>query len=189
MLSQHPDKYELKLEYDGYRFYIPVKATDYHTHRYVEALNQQIYSNAGATPEVLIEVMNIIISKCNDEKDIKTLRTDIAALANSIVYRTKYPVDQTCALRMGAILTFMEYDHEGKLISEDPDKPDWFWINKKVQLALNNPELYTFFLTWGVANTPKYRELLDTLNDRDYFSKRMEAIMTLLPQSIKLSAI
>jgi len=42
-----------------------------------------------------------MLELCNDEKNMKTLRTDVATLANNIKYRLSYPVDEDCALRMG----------------------------------------------------------------------------------------
>lgn len=182
MYANNPS-YQLATTEGIYNIYIPVNPADgYHTSRYVEALNQRTYSEAGATKDVLAGVMDDMIGRCNKTIDTETLRTDIAALANSIKYRLKYPVDQHCAIRMGAILSMLEYEKDGALISEPADKCEIFWIQKKVDLAMDYPALYTFFLTWGLTNSANYNEALDTLNDSEYFSKRTEAIKSLLPQ-------
>jgi len=189
MTFKNNPEYELKHECDGgkTRFYVPVNvATGYHTCRYVEALNQQIYAGAGATKETLQSVMDDIILRCNKQFDKDTFRTDIASLANSILYRLKYPVDQHCAIRMGAILTFIEYDViEDEVVrtySEDPNKCEVSWLHRKERLAMNDSDAYAFFLQWGIVNTPSYKEASDTLNDSDYFLKREETIAAMQPQ-------
>ena len=184
-LANNPE-YELKFTCDKARFYVPVNvATGYHTSRYVEVLNQQIYANAGATKETLQNVLEDMVLRCNKQQEKDTFRTDIAALANSLLYRLKYPVDQHCALRMGALLCFMEYDviADEKLTTytEDPDKCDIHWLQRKEQLALNNPDAYAFFLQMGISNTPAYREVFDTLNDSEYFLERERTINSLMP--------
>lgn len=180
MLKSNP-QYEHQITVEGYSLYIPANTADYHMSRYVEATNQNIYSQSGANKDVLEVVMDEIILRCNDTSNIKTLRTDIASLANNIKYRLKYPVDEHCIIRMGAILSFLEYEEEGKLISENPDKAEIMWLNKKMDLAFKYPDLYAFFLSWGVSNTPSYREALDTLNSTDYFVKRKQAIASMMP--------
>lgn len=183
-MFQNNAAYELVHQAGKYRVYTPVNFQDgYHMSRYVEAINQQIYSNAGATRDVLESIMDEILARCNKELHPDNFRTDIAALANNIKYRLKYPVDQHCAIRMGAILSFMEYEaQDGATISEQPDKMEFHWLQKKVQLAMDMPELYSFFLTWGISNTPRYREALDTSNEADFFLKRDETLRSLMPQ-------
>ena len=179
MFKDNP-AYKLEVETDGVRIYTPVNIADgYHTARLVEATNQQIYSGAGATRDTLAEAMDMILLRCNKEFKTDTLRTDVANIATTIKYRLQYPVDQHCSIRMGAILSFMETE----LSSEPTDKVMDFWIEKKVKLAFENPEMYSFFLSWGIINTPLYNNHLDTLNDLDYFNKRMGTIKSLLPTS------
>lgn len=180
MLSQNP-KYQLSKEKDGVRIYILKNIAETHATRYVEIINQQIYSDSGADKDVLDKTMDAIINICNEEKNSKTIKTDIAALANSIKYRLRYPVDQHCAMRMGCLCSYYEediIDPDGNktTISETTDSFDGYWLQKKQFLALNDPEWYAFFLTWGIANTPTYKEHLDTLTDMDYFLKRAEMI-------------
>lgn len=191
MYTNNP-AYKLELQTDTVRIFTPVQTTDgYHTTRYIEAINQQIYNNAGATREVLDEVMAAIIGICNDEKE-REWRTKIGALAESIKYRLKYPVDQHCAVRMGCILSFMEEDvqpvnvnapHGASIshqtLSEPHDKVEYLWLEKKMKLAFEDSKFYDFFLTWGIVNTPKYNEASDILNDSEYFVKRMQVIQSL----------
>lgn len=182
MYNNNP-AYKLELTHGKYRIYTPVNIMEgYSKQREVEANHQLIFSNSGATSDVLRTVMTEILTRCNDEKN-KSIRTEIGALAQSILYRLEYPVDQNCALRMGAILSFME---DGD-ISEPEDKAELFWVNKKVELALEHRELYDFFLSWGIVNTPKYSEVSDILNDSSYFVKRMEAILSLTKNLINPS--
>jgi hypothetical protein len=170
------DNPDFKCEFDNGKIqvYIPAELSSYHTQRYVAAMAQQIYSEAGATKDVLSAIMDNIIAICND-KDTKTAKTDIAVLANNIKYRLQYPVDEDCAIRMGAILSFME--------GEDPNTISDIWTRKKVQLAHENQDLYTFFLTLGIVNTPEYKERLDTSIDMEYFNKRREVLAQLQPMS------
>lgn len=51
-----------------------------------------------------------------------------------------------------------------------------YFTDKKVDLALSNPDLYAFFLTLGAHNIGGYRGRLDILGSGDYFQKREEAI-------------
>lgn len=161
------------------KFYIPADvAQGYHISRYAAAQAQNIYSGSGATAEVLNSLMDSIIKLCNDgKKTTSTIRTDIGILANQVKYRTKYPVDEDCCLRMAAIYTFIE--------GEDPNRVNNDWINKKVNLAKSNADLYTFFLHMGMIYTPSYRELSEVLKDSDYFQTRAEAIRGLTPVTFK----
>lgn len=189
MYKNNPN-YKLELEHNGVRVYTPVNIMEgYSTQRYVEAMNQQIFSNSGATSDVLKTVMTEILERCNDDKN-KEIRTQIGALAQSILYRLDHPVDMHCAIRMGAILSFIEED---RVVPNETDKPDLItycepedkietlWLDKKVNLAMTDTKFYDFFLSWGIANTPKYNEHLDTLNDSEYFAKRMITIQSLIP--------
>lgn len=184
MYANNP-AYQLQKEIDGWRIYTPVNIMDDTSlYRYTEAINQDIYNRAGASKEVIEQVMNMIIERCNDtERTFRTARTDIAALANSMLFRLKNPVDEHCALRMGFILSYMENDtHSEPVTNTQP-----WWMNKKMELAMNNPEAYAFFLTWGMSSSPTYREALDTLTDSNYFNKRQEQINAILPYNSKLT--
>lgn len=178
-------EYTLLLTHAGYNFFIPAQTTEYHTSRLVEASNQQIYANAGGNAEVFEAIANDIIFRANKQLNVDTFRTDAALLAQQIKYRKKYPVDQHCAIRMGAILSFIEEDKETPVFSEDPNKMNLLFQQRKEELAFLHPELYTFFLTWGVENIPTYKEHFTTLTDMDYFSKRMATIRGLTPTPLK----
>ncbi len=166
------------------RFYMPEDAANgYHMSRYVAAGAQNIYAAGGATKELLGQMMDKMLELCNDEKSTKTLRTDIATLANNIKYRLRYPVDEDCGLRMGAIYTFVE--------GEDADTTEDYWTSHKVALAKGDatqnippdPELYAFFLSIGIPYTPSWSEQLAILTDSNYFSQRTEMLNGLLPQA------
>lgn len=171
--------------YDKYRFYIPTNIADYHMIRHVEASKQSIYASAGATPEVIKAHAKAIVERCNKQLNQETLRTDIAAIANALLYRTEYPVDHQAAIRMGAVLTFMEYEDEaGKTVSEDPNKCEIFWLQKKENMAFEHPDLYTFFLTLGLSSVKEWSPHLDTLKDAEYFLMRAESLRTMLPKDL-----
>lgn len=165
------------------KLYMPQDvANGYHMSRYVAAGAQNIYAAGGATRELLSNMMDKMLELCNDEKSVKTLRTDIATLANNIKYRLKYPVDEDCALRMGAIYTFAE--------GEDAEQTEDYWTNRKVTWAKGDasqniapdPELYSFFLSIGTASTPAWKELSGTLTDSSYFKTRNNNLNGLMPQ-------
>lgn len=165
------------------KFYMPEDvATGYHLSRYVAAGAQNIYSAAGATKDLLGAMMDKMLELCNEEKNVKSLRTDIATLANNIKYRLKYPVDEDCALRMGAIYTFVD--------NEDPDSTEDYWTRRKLALAKGDaaqniapdPELYAFFLSIGMPFTPSWSELSPGSTGSNYFSQRTETLNALQPQ-------
>jgi hypothetical protein len=187
MLKNNPAFKEV-FTHDIYRFYVPTEHTKYHTSRYLEANNQMIFATNGATKETLVAHLDKIIEICNAQTPIATTRTDIAALCNSLIYRTKKPVDEKCAIRLGALLCFMEYEHEDKTVSEDPNMTEGFWLAKKMDLAMNNPTLYTFFLTLGVDSTELYKEALGTSRIEDYLATRKEMLASLLPTNLQALA-
>lgn len=174
-------QYKLELDYNGIRIYTLLDAKKYHTSRIVQYHSQNIYASAGADKTFIQALANKLIELANSDKPVNTFRTDIGLLANNLLYRTKYPVDELCAIRIGAILSFMEQANE----SENPDKCEHYWIEKKVQLALQHPDLYTFFLTWGIVNQPEYNEAIGTSQSWDYLRTRREALATMIPESMK----
>ena len=166
MLSANP-AYKVAFSHDGINLYIPVEVTSYHKSREVAAMAQQIYSESGATPQVIKSIAEEALRICNTAQE-KQVRTDVGTLMNNLLYRLKYPVDEDCAIRMGAILCFME--------DEDPNKTEDFWTQKKIELAHKSPEAYAFFLTMGINNTPAYNNRLDISIDTDYFNNRREIL-------------
>src|ERR1043165_766903 len=124
-LKNNPN-FELKKESGSVRIYVLTNTMALHTKRYAEIFYQQIYANSGANAEVLRQTYQEMLDRCNDMKNAKTFRTDMSALVQSLMYRLEYPVDQHCAIRMGCICSFMEFDTvdvAGNPItqSEDPD--------------------------------------------------------------------
>jgi hypothetical protein len=166
--------YTLQGTFNGINIYIPADISNYHMSRYVQLQHQLIYANAGTTAERLNEIADAILQRCNLQSKLETRITDIGVLANEIKYRTKYPVDENCSIRIGAVLSFMD--------GEDPDKYDIFWTRKKEELAMTNSDAYSFFLSWGISNIEPYRKQFDTSISLDYFSKRREALASLTPQ-------
>lgn len=174
--AENPD-YKIAFTTDnGINLYMPNDLVNgYHISRKIASEAQNIYSSGGATKEVLEGIMNKILDEVNNEKSRNDrIRSNISILANNILYRLKYPLDENCAIRMGAIFTFLD--------GEDPDKVDPFWTEKKVKLAHNDPDAYAFFLTIGTALTPSYKESQQYLSDPDYFKTRTGMLKSLIPQ-------
>lgn len=164
--------------------YTPSDSTDYHMSRYVAAGAQEIYSSCGATKELtgkMYQEMKRICDEAHSNKDLSGYMK-INTLLDNLLYRHAYPVDELCALRMGAILSFLP--------DEDPESIYDANTRRKVALALGDPannivgdpELYAFFLTVGVVHTPAYTGLLDTLIASDYLERREVALRSLTPQ-------
>ena len=160
----------------GITLYEPKADTDYHMSRYVAANAQNIFSQSGATREVLAKIVDRVLDLCNETADTKRLRTDVGLLMNNIKTRLAYPVDEDCSIRLGAIFYFLE--------DEDPSRVDDEVINRKVMLAKTDPDLYAFFLSRGLVNTPAYSTWLDLLEDKDYFKRRMETLLAVTPREI-----
>lgn len=179
MLSDNP-AYTLQHEWNGYKLFIPTDiASGYTMERYVEATHQQMYANSGATSDVIRAVAEDVLKRVNGTVPTETLKTDIGTLMNGLLYRLQHPVDAHCAIRVGAILSFLEFTNkDGKVISEDPEKYQPFWIEKKEGLAHDDPGMYSFFLSLGAANIPEYRELCDPSTIQDYLRGRNEALNT-----------
>lgn len=175
MYSTNP-AYEQVFTHGSYRIFIPTKVTAYHKSREVEASIQNIYSNAGATADLIRELCDEGIKMLEEDKDAKRVRQNMFAILNNLRYRTKHPVDSLCGVRMGAILTYMESE-EGA----EPENATGEWIDKKVRMAIATPELYDFFLHWGIINTPAYEKLSNTLTDTDYFHRREQILQSFKP--------
>lgn len=146
---------------DNIVLYAPVE--DYHISRYIAANAQNIYSSCGITRELLSSFLDEFIRQANDEK-IKQLRTNIGVLANNLKYRLQYPVDEECAIRMGAIYTFMQ--------GEDPNTVVNAFTEAKVNAARQDPALYAFFLNEGIKLTPSWTGFDSPLTDTEYLMKR-----------------
>lgn len=172
----------------GLTIYTPADSTDYHMSRYVAAGAQEIYASCGATKELTGKMYAEMKRICDESHQSKSLSgyMQLNTLLDNLLYRHAYPVDELCALRMGAILSFLP--------DEDPEAIYDAHTRKKVALALGDldqsiqgdPELYAFFLTLGVVHTPAYTGLLATLIDSDYLARREQALRSLRPSSPEL---
>lgn len=156
--------------------YMPVDITAYHKSREVAMQAQERYANSGISKEILTVMCSKAIEMCNKQTSLDTLRTDMAILWNNILARTANPVDELCAIRMGAIACFLE--------GEDPDSVEMAWTEQKMRLAMEHPNIYAFFLNMGIAFTPEYSNLLRGLKVEDYLSSRAEMLQGLTIQPI-----
>lgn len=159
----------------GVKFYAPANG-EYNMSRYVAAGAQNIFSAAGMTKGLITSFLEKMLDICNEEKNNKRLKTDIAILCNNLLYRTKYPVDEDCAIRMGCIYTFID--------GENPDKTDPSFTAKKMDLVKSephDPDLYAFFLTLGAALTPSWNEPEQITIDWEYLMKRADQLKALMP--------
>lgn len=154
----------------GVYFLKDTSIADLHKSREVEAQIQNIYSNSGATASFINLLATQGIKMIEDDPKNEQLRQNMLSLFHELQFRTQNPVDSLCGIRMGAILSFMD---------GEPEEINNAWIEKKIEMAQSNPDLWAFFLSWGIANTPSYSSLLDILKDRDYFNKRKEMLMSL----------
>lgn len=167
------NKYEIAYtQKDGVTFWKPVKTTDYHLTRVIEATKHSLFSSLGLTKDTLQSLMNEIINRCNKDGESAKWRTDVGALANMVLYAMANPLDEHCAMRLGACLVFME--------DENPDAPSEFWENKKYALAFENPDTYAFFLTMGINASDEYRQLSEVLKNSDYFRNRKKKMNSLI---------
>lgn len=154
--------------------FIPTGVTQYHLSRLVAANAQNIYSTSGITKDLLVAMLKQVVTLCNDrKKPLDTVLTDIATLGNNLLYRTKYPLDELCAIRMGAIYSFIE--------GEDPNSVNPSYTQRKIDLAMEDADLYDFFLNMGAIHTPAYKTLLNHLQDSEYFKNRKITLQGLTP--------
>lgn len=164
-------KYREVYNNHGIKLYEPLG--DYHMSRYVAAGAQNVYSSTGATKDFIIALATQVKQMCEDEQNKVQLRTDIGTLMNNLLYRTQYPVDEDCAIRMGAIYSLME--------GEDPDVVSAAMTEQKVKLAHKYPDLYTFFLTAGIVYTPGWNDINKDSLTTEYFQTRRQALSNLTP--------
>jgi len=175
MLENNP-LYQICFEGDGVTLYMPVDIHSYHKSREIAMQAQERYSKGGISKEVLQAMAAKAIEICNKTQSNDTIRTDMGVLWNNLLARTADPVDELCAIRMGAIACFLP--------NENPDTVEIAFTNKKVRLAEQHPNLYAFFLNTGIAFTPEYSNLLRGLNVEDYLSSRADMMKGLTLQPI-----
>lgn len=167
--------YRLVYELEDIRLYAPILASDYHLTRSIEANNQMTYAIMGITKDVLKLHVNEVIRLIN-EGDNKTLRSDLAVLAQSLNYRMQYPVDEMAAVRLGATLCFFE--------DENPNDVHPVHTQRKEDLARKHPDLYAFFLNMGIESMEEYKNALNTSDQEVYLKNRRETLTTLNPFQI-----
>lgn len=161
-------KYRIAYDNHGIKLFEPIIDGNYHTSRWLEVNRQLMYANAGITEQVLRDFMDKILAYCNSDKPVATFRTDVGYIANAVKYHMAYPVDEKASIRLGATLYFLEH--------EDPDTCYSHVIDSKVDLAHKHPDLYTFFLTKGLINTPKLASISNILSVEDYLKQRREGL-------------
>lgn len=181
MYANNP-AYQLQKTIGKYSIYTAKDINDgIHIFRYIEAQAQERYNRAGITAENLETIADEILKRAN-EKNFEQARTDIGVIATSLKYRLKFPVDEHCALRMGHILTFMEHE-DGTF--EDPKSTHIAWMDKKMELSLESPDAYAFFLNLGLASSETYSKISDISIDTDYFLRRRMELASLRPSAKK----
>lgn len=182
VFKDNPDyTHVFRSEVHGIDFYVPSITGKYHVSRYIAAGAQEIYSSMGATRDTLEKIVDEVLKMCEGEKIKETLRTGVTALMQNLRYRLHYPVDELCAVRMGALLVFMD--------GEDPNGVNDFYTRRKTDLAAGNyqtgvtpdPDLYDFFLRTGVINTKAYADQSASMNDTAYFRNRTEILNSWSP--------
>lgn len=165
-------KYQLAYTSDKHgKFYTAIDPNNYHVSRYVAAGVQNIYAGAGTTKDYLNAItqqMLDIVNTGNKERII----SDMAVLVNNIRYRLQYPVDQDAAIRMGCIYIIHE--------DEDPDEVSAQWMQRKMEMVKDDPQLYEVFFQVGVTYTPSWIEALKNLGEmQTYLNRRSEALTSL----------
>lgn len=180
------DKFKQVFECPGIKLFVPINTTDYHMSRYIESSKHAKFSSIGITPELLKRHLDAIIDVCNVTAEQKTLRTDIGALANAIKMRMEYPVDDLCAIRIGISLTFAQItDSSGNIITEDPNKVEYYWMKRKEELAIDNPDLYAFFLGMGMSSLGKSIEHLNISDDMAFLMEKAARMREVYPDGLK----
>jgi len=159
----------------GVKFYEPIEITSYHKSRELAMQAQDIFSRCGIDPDTLKVFAEQMIHSANKELTSTNFRSDMAVIGNNILARLKSPVDELCAIRMGAISVFLE--------DEDPNKVVRSYTEKKMRMAEEEPDVFDFFLQRGIAFTPEYVQHFRTLEAEDYFEKRAQMLNTLTPQT------
>lgn len=171
--------YESKVH--GKSFYVPSNLSDYHLSRQMAGNAQNIYGSGGATKDVLDFLMDKMLDMLNNPTEISRLRTDLATICNNIKYRLRYPVDEECGLRLGAIYVFIE--------GENPNVYSLSYTKQKEMLAKGDvqaglepdPDLYTFFLTMGIGSMESWQNLSEDLKSLEYLSERNKILKSMMP--------
>lgn len=170
--ATHPD-YELVQTFGEHSFYKPKETTNYHKSRELAMSGQDQFSRSGISPDVLQAFAQELLDHSNKPATKDTFRSTVAVIATNILLRLRNPVDELCAIRMGAIAMIHA--------DEDPDKCTQGWIKRKMELAHENPNIFDFFLQMGIAFTPEYGSLLRTITAEDYLTNRNQQLQLVQP--------
>lgn len=150
-------------------FYTPKDVMNgYHMSRKIAGQVQDMYGGSGMTRELLSDLFEQMEQAINSDEKNAQIRTKLSTLIANGKYRMKYPVDELCALRMAALYLFIE--------GEDPSTVAPHITERKVQIALSDPDAYAFFLTIGAEFMPSWSGLNQSLKDVDYIQARNEMI-------------
>lgn len=160
--------YKLVLSHAGHDFFMPTDTTTYSKWRELAMSGQDAFSRAGISEDVLKQFAQQLLDKCNKQPNDTTLRSDTAVIATNILLRLREPVDELCAVRMGAIACIHA--------DEDPVQCTRSWIAKKMELAKEHPAIFDFFLHMGIGFTPLYGSLLRGLTAEEYLTNRNEQL-------------
>lgn len=163
------------------KFYAPAEDGKYHTSRYIAAGHQNIYSASGVTKDFIDNWSEKFLDIVNSENNKDRLRTDAAVMLNNLRYRLKYPVDEDCGLRMGAIYAIAQDEPFEMLENLHTDRKVKLARGSASEKIAPDPELYTFFLTLGIEFTASWQEYKADIIGTPYFQKRMETLNSLTP--------
>lgn len=173
-------KYQFIGEYSGVRLYMPVDiVSGYHLSRYVELTRQEIYASSGVTSEVLKASLGGILDICDMNGERERKFTDISLIVQALMYRLEHPIDDIASIRIGCVLCFCEYEEGGVLVQEDPSRIDVVTMNKKVSIAMSDPDAYVFFLHMGIRYQKKSEEVLNISELINYLTEREEVLRSL----------
>lgn len=152
-------------------FYQPKDVNKYHVSRYIAAGAQNIYASCGTTKEYMDAITSNMLDIINTG-NAKRIISDMAVLVNNLRYRLKHPVDEDCALRIGAIYSIME--------TENPDEVNGMVTTEKIKMCRTDAALYEFFFHLGLVSVPAWQGQLNSLEEMPaYLTKRNEALMSL----------
>jgi hypothetical protein len=169
------DNPEFVVAYQGHdiTLYMPAEITAYHKSRELAMQVQDAYSRCGISKETLTEFANKLVEFANKTLNQDTLRTDVGLIGNNLLARMKSPIDELCAIRMGAIACFEE--------GENPNEVKEIFTQHKMRLAERHADIYDFFFHTGIAFTQEYSSLWRGLQAQDYLQHRKMLLDTMTP--------
>ncbi len=170
--KQHPD-YEVAFTCGEHVFYKPIDITSYHKSRELAMAAQDQFSRSGIDPDTLQAFAQQLLDEANNTAQKDRLRSNVSVIATNLLLRLRNPVDELCAIRMGAIAMIHA--------DEYPDVCNYAWLKRKMDLAQQHPDVYAFFLQMGLAFTPEYGNLLRGLTAEEYLTNREQQLKLAVP--------